>query len=180
MAESLSHADILRTFGKFLRDEKHKIDAEYVTHIKPLISEIRYEKYTFEELHELVISINNVLESLEIKGSVGNVESDLQKALVELERAKCDALKPKSEVRKSMLREESGRRLGEGLRNDSGCFSADSRVLSSGSILVTQPSDADLEEDNSSTSRAVNSVHTEPTQHEDTSQLLNKDGDSIC
>ncbi|XP_053387984.1 uncharacterized protein LOC123541752 isoform X3 [Mercenaria mercenaria] len=168
--EAVTEFDQILAFAKCVRKFKCNIEKEFTVVINPILTEIKYKHLSTAELDDGIESIEDVLKSLqEISKTVVKVKDEFQEA-------KIHALQ--LQLRTAQIRERSGRLLG--LRNDSGCFSADSRVLSSGSILVTQPSDADLEEDNSSTSRAVNSVHTEPTQHEDTSQLLNKDGDSIC
>ncbi|XP_053387985.1 uncharacterized protein LOC123541752 isoform X4 [Mercenaria mercenaria] len=170
MAKALSEFDKIRGFAKVLRNTKYDIDKEFTVEVSPVLSESKFTNYTVQQLDEGIRSMEEVLDSLnDISKSLHKIKEDFQDAKIQV---------LEKQLQKAQVRDQPGRSMG--LRNDSGCFSADSRVLSSGSILVTQPSDADLEEDNSSTSRAVNSVHTEPTQHEDTSQLLNKDGDSIC
>lgn len=103
MAQSSSYAETLRTFGKFLREEKNKVDKEYVSKILPVLSEIKYTNYTMEEIQELAESIKEVLENVNTHKGVGNIEIELHKASTELERAKNELL--------THRRHESGRKV---------------------------------------------------------------------
>ena len=129
MSDFVDKTRVLRNFEKFLCDERHKIDAEYVTKIKPLLSNIKFEDYNYDQLHELVEAIDHVLKYFEIRTGIDAIENDLHKALAELQSMKHDALKRKHELeapkpnprveglRDSMIRQETGRKPDSGNRN---------------------------------------------------------------
>lgn len=103
MAQSSSHVKTLRTFGKFLREEKNKVDKEYVNKIIPVLSEIKYADHTIEEIQELIESVKEVLENVETHKSVASIEVELHKASANLEKARNELL--------THTRRESGRKV---------------------------------------------------------------------
>ncbi|XP_060571940.1 uncharacterized protein LOC132730104 isoform X1 [Ruditapes philippinarum] len=173
MAEKYTDAETILKFARYLRDIKCDIDKEYTVEVSSLLSEMRYKQQSTQEIDECIEAIEDVIKGLkEMSDTVGTIKEKFTDAKIKgLQK----------QLRKSQVRETSGRTLDS--NNDSGCFSTDSRVLSlSESTPIVQASDdyPSTSENDVTSTRTVTSLHTEPTQHEDTSDPDKIGVDSAC
>ncbi|XP_060571941.1 uncharacterized protein LOC132730104 isoform X2 [Ruditapes philippinarum] len=150
-----SLADLERKSGTIqsrLREMKDTKDSEEITHH---LAELKQLKYRVEEMIKFLENF---------KGKITDTEVCMY------------------ENQEVETRHKTGRSAKDS-NNDSGCFSTDSRVLSlSESTPIVQASDdyPSTSENDVTSTRTVTSLHTEPTQHEDTSDPDKIGVDSAC
>lgn len=106
-------AEIIKSFGKLIREKKCEIEKMFYNGISSILTDIRFNKFSSEELDELIVSLDEVLQSCsDGLNSSNNVERELLKA-------KNEVLEMKNKIgrgiRQSMVRQDRGRQVKSGI-----------------------------------------------------------------